>query len=127
MLGCDLVLVRRSPLGWRCLSPESAQALQAALLAELDDPNWLFEQCRRIAGALAKNEIALAQIFGLRIPMPDLDAGALRRLSVAATLIKANFDPNQPRLPAGQPGGGEWTGDGGSSGGDDGVLALVPV
>ena len=29
-------------------------------------------------------------------------------------LRKANFNPGQLRLPAGQPGGGRWTGDGGS-------------
>src|SRR5262245_51129424 len=40
----------------------------------------------------------------------------LRLLATAVRLrlaIKANFNPNQPRIPAGQPGGGRWTnGDG---------------
>ncbi|WP_431558492.1 hypothetical protein [Methyloceanibacter sp.] len=30
--------------------------------------------------------------------------------------IKANFDPNQPRVPAGNPDGGQWTSTGGGSG-----------
>jgi hypothetical protein len=30
--------------------------------------------------------------------------------------VKANFNPNQPRVPAGNPDGGQWTGTGGSSG-----------
>jgi hypothetical protein len=35
--------------------------------------------------------------------------------------VKAGFDPNQPRLPAGNPGGGQWT-NGGSGGiGDTGT------
>ena len=30
--------------------------------------------------------------------------------------IKANFDPNQPRVPRGNPDGGQWTRTGGGSG-----------
>lgn len=30
--------------------------------------------------------------------------------------LKANFDPNQPRVPAGNPDGGQWTDAGGSGG-----------
>jgi len=30
--------------------------------------------------------------------------------------VKAGFDPNQPRVPAGSPDGGEWTGGGGGGG-----------
>jgi hypothetical protein len=33
--------------------------------------------------------------------------------------LKAGFDPNQPRVPAGNPDGGQWTGTGGGSGGTD--------
>lgn len=33
-----------------------------------------------------------------------------------ALKLKANFDPNQPRVPAGNPDGGQWTGDGSSTG-----------
>ena len=32
-----------------------------------------------------------------------------------AVLRKANFNPDQPRVPAGNPGGGEWTGTGGGA------------
>jgi hypothetical protein len=31
--------------------------------------------------------------------------------------LKAGFNPNQPRLPRGNPGGGQWTSEGGSGGG----------
>ena len=34
--------------------------------------------------------------------------------------IKANFDPNQPRVPAGNPDGGQWTGGGGGDAGGGG-------
>ncbi|MCP5362255.1 MAG: lysozyme [Hyphomicrobiales bacterium] len=54
-----------------------------------------------------------------------LDDGATRRLMEACLAMeielrltrlemlaaKAGFDPNQPRIPAGQPGGGQWTRD----------------
>lgn len=36
---------------------------------------------------------------------------AAKRL--AELLGKANFDPNQPRVPRGNPDGGQWTGEGG--------------
>jgi hypothetical protein len=35
-------------------------------------------------------------------------------------LRRANFNPDQPRIPAGQPGGGQWTSEGGAGGGDSG-------
>jgi hypothetical protein len=67
MLGPDCVLVRRTPSGFRCLSPDEAHAIQAATLGPGCEPGWLFDQARRIADALAAGETALAQIHGLRI------------------------------------------------------------
>ena len=32
----------------------------------------------------------------------------------AAPFIKANFNPNEPRIPAGEPGSGEWTSEAGT-------------
>jgi hypothetical protein len=46
---------------------------------------------------------------GLRIPLDQLSEGQLYRLADAAPLIKANFNPDEPRIPAGQLGAGEWT------------------
>lgn len=45
-------------------------------------------------------------------------AAARMRLSGAqlCLLLKNNFNPNQPRVPAGQPGGGKWTNGGGLDG-----------
>jgi hypothetical protein len=105
----DCVLVRRTPAGFRTIAPAEAAAVQSAFFPPLDDPDWLFEQCRRIATSLAGGETALAQIYGLRIPLGELDDEALRRLAMASRLIKANFDPNQPRVPKGEPGAGQWT------------------
>jgi hypothetical protein len=41
----------------------------------------------------------------------------LRRLEVLSEACKANFDPSQPRVPAGNPDGGRWTSTGRGSGG----------
>ncbi len=115
MLGPDCVLVSRSNDSYRPLPHGVAATIQARLIDVDDDPDWLFEQCRRIAEALGRREIALAQIYGLRIPIGDLGASDLQWLRSAATLLKANFDPNQPRIPARQPGGGRWTDAGGGA------------
>lgn len=112
MLGPDCVLVRRTAQGYRCISREEGAVLQEFLLGEAKQPDWLFEQCRRIHQALADNQVALAQIAGLHLPIVDLDPTGLRQLSRAAPFIRANFNPDEPRVPAGQPEGGEWASDG---------------
>jgi hypothetical protein len=114
MLGPDCILVRRTADGYRCVSCGEAEALQEFLFADGMELGWLFGQCRRIAKALDGGEIAMAQIFGLRIPIDNLDDASLKQLAAAAPFVKANFSPDEPRIPAGQPGGGEWT-DGSST------------
>jgi hypothetical protein len=126
MLGPDCILVRRSPVGYRCVRPEEAAAIQKALLGtQGEDPDRLFVLSRGIAKALNEGGLALAQIYGLRIPVAGLDSGQLRELAAVAPTIKANFNSDQPRVPAGGPGGGEWTDDGG--GGNDTVPLAAPV
>jgi len=120
VLGPHCALVRRIPRGYRCLSPEEAGALQEFLFGVGNDPDWLFDQCRRIAKALADDQMTLAQIFGLRIPIVELDPRQLEQLSAAAPFIKANFNPGEPRVPAGQRSGGEWTTGGGNTAGASG-------
>ena len=39
------------------------------------------------------------------------------KLQALREAVKANFDPNQPRVPAGNPDGGQWTDAGGGTGG----------
>ncbi len=41
--------------------------------------------------------------------------------------VKANFDPNQPRVPAGNSDGGQWTDAGGGGGSGGGATADVRV
>jgi hypothetical protein len=121
MLGPDCVLVRRTAAGYRCLHPAEAAAIQKALFgAEEGDTSRLFVLSRGIAKALNDGERALAQIYGLHIPIAGLGSGQLRKLTAVAPSLKANFNPDEPRIPAGQPGGGEWTdGSGGGEGSEE--------
>jgi hypothetical protein len=109
MLGPDCALVRRTPDGYRCLGRDEAAALQALLFAD-GDPDWLFRQCRCIAKALAENNLALAQIYALYIPIEDLDDRHLRRLAIAAPLLKANFNPDEPPRSRRHDAGGQGAG-----------------
>ena len=110
MLGPDCVLVWRTATGYRCLSRDDAKAIQALLGIVYDGSDWLFEPSLRIAKALNDDQVALAQIHGLHIPVSELDDWQLSRLAGSAPLSKA-YNPDQPRVPAGQPGGGQWTSD----------------
>jgi hypothetical protein len=69
-----------------------------------------------VADALNDGEIARAMIAAVQLKLPPLDwHGAVRILRTENALAKYDFNPDEPRLPAGQPGGGEWTTGGGSS------------
>jgi hypothetical protein len=122
MLGPDCLLVQRTASGYRAVGLQPMCDMQRIVRLGKDDPNWLYQQSQRIADALDRREIALAQIYGLRIPVRDLDGGQLKQLAAIAPLAKAGFDPDEPRLPAGQPGGGEWT-----AGGDAGAARIDAV
>src|SRR5713226_3286548 len=99
MLGPDCVLVRRSSGGFRCIAPGEARAIQALVLGPGHDPDWLFEQSRRIARALVAGETALAQIYGLRIPVGELDDAAFQKLAAVARLIKGRLRPERAAYP----------------------------
>jgi len=115
-LGPECTLVRRTPDGYRCADREEISRTLNLVYGTDQDVAAVFAGACRITKALAGGEIAFAQIAGLHLPLPELDDAALRRASRAAALIKANFDPAQPRIPAGSPDGGEWTGGGDASG-----------
>jgi hypothetical protein len=109
MLGRDCILVSQTHRGFHAIDRNAALLLQKCLSDEDRDDNWLFRQCQRIADALNAGEVALAQIYGLRIPLREFDL----RYAEAAALAKAGFNPNELRIPKGDPHGGEWTaGDG---------------
>lgn len=117
MLGPDCVLVGRvghTEQGFRPLERERASAVQKCALNDAPGEDWLFRQCQRISDALNKGEVALAQIYGLRIPVAELNDQRLEHLA-STGITKWDFNPAEPRIPKGDPRGGEWTtGDDGS-------------
>jgi hypothetical protein len=90
------ILVQRTSRGYRGIGRAEAAMLQAAFLGGLER-DWLFRQTQYIAEELNKGEIALAQIFGLRIPLDDLNDEQLERLALPAS-AKAGFNPDEPRV-----------------------------
>ncbi|HTV90574.1 MAG TPA: hypothetical protein VME41_16270 [Stellaceae bacterium] len=126
VLGPDCVLVRRATNGYRSLGRDDAAAMQAVVFGGSREADWLFERCRSIAAALQRREVAFAQILGLHILSGDLSDAQLRCLSRAGSLMKWNFDPDEPRIPTGNPDGGEWTtGDGTDA--EAGDIELPPL
>lgn len=108
MLGPDCVLVRRGPNGYLTADRAEAATIQQLVFGGDRRPDWLFDHCCRIAKALNDGQIALAQIYGVHSAPNDLDHKRQAKLAKAAILIKANFNPDQPRVPAGNPDGGQW-------------------
>lgn len=123
-LGPDCTLVCRDSSGYPTVDRDTASDLQKCVLDIDRDRDWLFQQCRRIADALNKGEVALAQVYGLHIPIGDLDDRTLRRIA-AVELAKGGFKPDEPRLPKGGPHGGEWTS--GGDGGDNDSGRSAPI
>jgi len=114
MLGPACVLVRRTAHGFQSIERGAAAVLQKYVLEPSRDEDWLYRQSQRIADALGDSEVALAQIYGLRIPVGELDEGLLQRLA-KVSLGKAGYDPNEPCIPKGEPHAGEWTSEGGGT------------
>jgi len=105
VLGPNCALVNPAPGGFRTIERSDAALVQKCLLDEDRGDDWLLQQCQRIADALNKGEITLAQIYGLRIPVRRLSDGQFGPI----TFAKAGFNPDEPRIPKGNPHGGEWT------------------
>jgi hypothetical protein len=117
MLGPDCVLVRRTSRGFRGIERDRAAALQKCALLEGRDHDLLFRQSQRIAEALDNGEIALAQIYGLHLPVADLDDNRLAHISQISFARAYNAD--EPRVPKGDPHAGEWTMGGASDAATD--------
>jgi hypothetical protein len=98
VLGPDCVLVRRTPRGFRSIERDEASSPQKCLLDGDRDHDWLFRQCQRIADELDRGELALAQIFGLHIPIGTLDDRQLARIARIG-LAKAGFNPTSRESP----------------------------
>ncbi|MGD1015612.1 MAG: hypothetical protein ABR863_04130 [Roseiarcus sp.] len=72
---------------------------------------------RRAARAIEAGDLCLAGIEAVLLRLPDLSPQALDKLAEVAELEKGGTSwQDEPRVPAGQPDGGQWTTDGGAGG-----------
>jgi hypothetical protein len=104
-------------------APEIAEALR---LAYGSAPNEI-ERCQRgfarIAQLLTAGERAQACIHAVQLAFPEIAPAGMTKLARAASLQK--YNPNweqEPRVPGGNPGGGDWTNDGGGGAGTEASL-----
>ena len=68
-------------------------------------------QLQAIARALTENRMADALIGAVHLRLPELSEAAVQRLAALA-----KYSPDQPRVPKGNPDGGQWTREGGAGG-----------
>ncbi|HTS94485.1 MAG TPA: Tox-REase-5 domain-containing protein [Stellaceae bacterium] len=90
------VFFRRTPVGYVCVAlGPPAQFLRFAFDDEGGAP--FFHACRQYARALESGAILPTQIPGGPFSLAKFDDAPLRRLAVAAALLKFGYDPNEPR------------------------------
>ena len=105
---------------------EIAEALRLAYGAAPDEIERSRRGLAEIAGLLTAGERAQAGIRAVQLAFPEIAPDAMAKLAQAASLQKDN--PNlagEPRIPAGNPGGGEWTNDGGAAGSDPNIRPIA--
>ncbi len=92
---------------------EVAQTLRLAYDATPDDIERWQRGLAKVAELLDAGEVARAGIRAVLLAFPEIEPAAMAKLAHAAELQKSNPHwPDEARVPAGTPEGGEWTGDG---------------
>lgn len=122
MLGPDCVLVRRTADGYRVVSNEMLTCMQGIAFGKDGHQPRLPFVLGRIANALEGGDVVRAQLLGLSLAIGELCDDQLRRLRLAAEIMKSDYNPDEPRDDRGR-----WTSDGGSaaSPGPNGALPLA--
>jgi hypothetical protein len=105
----------------RCEAPPPqavAEILDAAYGPQPDDVVFRVHRgLRRAGAAIEAGDLCLAGIETVLLRLPDLTSSALAKLDEIAELEKwGTAWRRQPRVPAGQSDGGQWTTDGGAGG-----------
>jgi len=121
-LGPDVELVSRSAAGYRCARTDDLVRLTHLVFAGDARLRRLPRVLARIARALDAGDLVKAQLLGLEIPIAELDESQLAWLAGAADLVKAGFDPSQPRNDRGR-----WTSEGGGDGAAADAAGATPV
>jgi hypothetical protein len=95
---------------------EIGRALRAAYGPQPDEVVLrLHRGLRRAAARIEADDLCLAGIEAVLLGLPDLTPGAMAKLADIADLEKGAAWETEPRIPAGQTGGGQWTTGGGAS------------
>lgn len=110
MLGPDCVLVRRTADGYRAVSNEMLTCMQGIAFGKDGHQPRLPFVLGRIADALETGDVVRAQLLGLSLAIGELDDDQLRQLRVAAMIMKADYNQDEPRDDRGR-----WTSGGGSA------------
>ena len=106
-LGPHVTLVQRVNLGYRCVGASEMTKLMRAVFAASARLDRLSAVLADIADALERGDLVKAQLLAMCMPIGVLDDEQLVRLAAVGDLIKAGFDPNQPRDDRGR-----WSDDG---------------
>ncbi|GEM_PF-6913998 len=96
-LGPDFQLVRRTSRGYEPATLEELSCLQKVATLRAGDVQRLARHLESIAKALRNGDIAKARLLGLYFPINQLTPGQLDRLRKASTLLKQNFNFDEPR------------------------------
>lgn len=122
------VLVQHGPgaVVFLGLGPHAGRLCRFAF-DEGDGGDPFLARCRRIDEAVARGDLAKARDYGLPRAVLDIADRPLHRLAIAEFLAKAGFNPDEPRVRAGNTDGGQWTtGGGGSDGGSGSSAGIQP-
>lgn len=118
----DRMLVQNGPgaTAFLGIGPRAARLRMLAFSDSGGEADPFIARCRRVDRAIEGGYLAKAADCGVPPAVAEIADRAMRRLVIAESLTKAGYDPDEPRVPAGNPQGGEWTtgGDGGGDGGD---------
>jgi hypothetical protein len=107
-------------------APEVAQALRLAYGAGPEEVERCLRGFAKVAELLTAGERAQAGIRAVLLALPAIAPEGMAKLARAAELQK--YNPNwadEPRIPAGFTGGGDWTNDGGASAGSMNVRPIA--
>ena len=93
------------------------QIIRAAYGAQPDEiVRHLHRGLHRVAASIEAGDLCRAGIGAVLLGFPDLEPGAMAKLAEIADLEKDGAAwENEPRVPVGQAGGGQWTADGGGA------------
>ncbi|HYM31356.1 MAG TPA: hypothetical protein VEU47_08670, partial [Candidatus Cybelea sp.] len=90
------------------LGPRAARLRRFAFGEDLAaDP--FIARCRRVDAAIENGKRTQAEQFGISPAIVAIRDQAFRRRAIAEALARAGYNPDEPRVPAGDPDRGRWT------------------